>query len=339
MKAIGFTEHLPINNPRSLFEFQTPLPEPRPHDLLVKVTAVAVNPVDTYVRKGGRGKLKSPKIIGYDACGTVTKVGTAVSLFHPGDRVFYAGSILRPGSNSEYQLVDERIVGHAPHTLSDAQAAAMPLTSLTAYEALFEQLGIDRRPQKNAGKTILIINGAGGVGSVATQLARLAGLTVIATASRPAGVKWTKEHGAHFVVNHHQDLVKQVHARGYQYVDYVLGLSSIDDHWQEMCQLIKPNGAISSITENRRPINLRLLTKKRAHFAWEWMYTKSYYSTPDMVTQHQILDRVAQLLDERVLTCTLSKELIPLNAANLRKAHQLVEGGHMIGKVAIAGWE
>ena len=339
MKAIGFTEHLPIDNPHSLYEFQASVPNPHPHDLLVNVAASSVNPVDTYIRKGGRGKLKSPKIIGYDACGIVIKAGAAVTLFKPGDRVFYAGSILRPGSNSEYQLVDERIVGHAPQTLSDAQAAVMPLTSLTAYEALFEQLGISQSSQTNSGKTILIINGTGGAGSVATQLAHLAGLTVIATASHPKGIQWTTEHGAQLVVNHHQDLVKQVRSHGYKYVDYILGLSNIDAHWKEMCQLIKPNGSIVSITENRRPINLSLLTKKRAHFAWEWMYTKSYYSTPDMITQHQILDRVAQLLDDHLLSCTLTKELTPFTAANLRQGHRLVESGHMIGKVAISGWK
>lgn len=236
-------------------------------------------------------KLSKPKIIGWDACGIVEEVGSKVSLFSPGDRVYYAGSFKRSGSNSEYQLVDERIVGNAPKSLTNAQTAAMPLTSLTAYEALFEQLSLSQDKKTNEGKTILIINGAGGVGSVATQLASNAGLTVIATASRPESINWVKSHGAADVVNHRKNLVNEVHKLGYKYVDYILELKDIDSHWKEMCELIKPEGAIASITENRRPINLRLLTPKKAIFAWEWMYTKSYYHTPDMQSQHKILNK------------------------------------------------
>ncbi|MQB69919.1 zinc-binding alcohol dehydrogenase family protein [Limosilactobacillus reuteri] len=339
MKAIGFSEHLDIKNPKSLFEFETPKPTPKGHDLLVKVNAVSVNPVDVGVRRSGHGKLSKPKIIGWDACGIVEKVGSQVSLFSPGDRVYYAGSFKRSGSNSEYQLVDERIVGNAPKSLTDAQAAAMPLTSLTAYEALFEQLSLSQDKTSNEGKTILIINGAGGVGSVATQLASNAGLTVIATASRPESINWVKSHGATDVVNHRKNLVNEVHKLGYKYVDYILELKNIDSHWKEMCELIKPEGAIASITENRRPINLRLLTPKKAIFAWEWMYTKSYYHTPDMQSQHEILNKIATLIDNSELQCTLTQSLSPINANNLREAHSLVENGHMIGKVGVADWE
>ena len=339
MKAIGFSEHLDIKDPKSLFEFETPKPTPKGHDLLVKVNAVSVNPVDVGVRRSGHGKLSKPKIIGWDACGIVEKVGSQVSLFSPGDRVYYAGSFKRSGSNSEYQLVDERIVGNAPKSLTDAQAAAMPLTSLTAYEALFEQLSLSQDKTSNEGKTILIINGAGGVGSVATQLASNAGLTVIATASRPESINWVKSHGATDVVNHRKNLVNEVHKLGYKYVDYILELKDIDSHWKEMCELIKPEGAIASITENRRPINLRLLTPKKAIFAWEWMYTKSYYHTPDMQSQHEILNKIATLIDNSELQCTLTQSLSPINANNLREAHSLVENGHMIGKVGVADWE
>ena len=188
-------------------------------------------------------------------------------------------------------------------------------------------------------KTILIINGAGGVGSVATQLAHLAGLTVIATASRPDSIKWTQDHGTDYVVNHREDLVKQVRKLGYKYVDYILELKDLDGHWKEMCELIKPEGHIVSITENHRPINLRLLTKKKAHFSWEWMYTKSYYQTEDMISQHDILNKIAQMLDNGKLKCTMTKSLEPLNAINLRKAHKLVESGHMTGKVVVYDWE
>lgn len=339
MKAIGFTKHLSIDNPQSLVDFETAKPTPKGHDLLVNTSAVSVNPVDVGVRKSGRAVLKHPKIIGWDACGIVSEVGEDVTLFKPGDRVFYAGSFVRSGSNSEYQLVDERIVGHAPKSLKDDQAAAMPLTSLTAYEALFEQLELALDKDKNSGKTILIINGAGGVGSVATQLAHLAGLTVISTASRSESIKWTKEHGADYVVNHREDLVKQVNDLGYKYVDYILELKDIDGHWKDMCKLIKPEGRIASITENHRPINLRLLTNKKAHFSWEWMYTKSYYHTDDMITQHEILDKIAQMLDNGQLKCTLTKSISPLNAKNLREAHKLVESGHMIGKVVVKDWK
>ena len=341
MKAIGFKKHLKIDDPESLIDFEMKKPTAKGHDLLVKVNAVSVNPVDIGVRKGGHSVLKTPKVIGWDACGVVEEVGSKVSLFKPGDRVFYAGSFIRSGSDGEYQLVDERIVGHAPETLKDNEAAAMPLTSLTAYEALFEQMDLtwNQENKNNQHKTILIINGAGGVGSVATQLAHLAGLTVIATASRPDSIKWTQDHGADYVVNHREDLVKQVRKLGFKYVDYILELKDLDGHWKEMCELIKPEGHIVSITENHRPINLRLLTKKKAHFSWEWMYTKSYYQTDDMITQHDILDKIAQMLDSGKLRCTMTKSLTPLNATNLRKAHKLVESGQMTGRVVVSEWE
>ena len=338
MKAIGFKKHLQIRNPESMIDFEKEKPTAKGHDLLVKVNAVSVNPVDVGVRKSGRAVLRTPKIIGWDACGVVERIGSKVTLFKPGDRVFYAGSFIRSGSDSEYQLVDERIVGHAPKSLRDNEAAAMPLTALTAYEALFEQMGLTQRRENNRDKTILIINGAGGVGSMATQLAHLAGLTVIATASRPDSIKWTQDHGANYVVNHREDLVKQVRELGFKYVDYILELKDLDGHWKEMCELIKPEGHVVSITENRRPINLKLLTKKKAHFSWEWMYTKSYYQTKDMISQHNILDRIAQMLDSGKLKCTMTKSLSPLNAANIRNAHELVEGGHMVGKVVVSGW-
>ena len=339
MKAIGFKKHLKIDDPESLIDFDMEKPTAKGHDLLVKVNAVSVNPVDVGVRKSGHMVLKTPKVIGWDACGVVEEVGSKVSLFKQGDRVFYAGSFIRSGSDSEYQLVDERIVGHAPKTLKDNVAAAMPLTSLTAYEALFEQMGLTWNQENNQSKRILIINGAGGVGSVATQLAHLAGLTVIATASRPDSIKWTQDHGTDYVVNHREDLVKQVRKLGYKYVDYILELKDLDGHWKEMCELIKPEGHIVSITENHRPINLRLLTKKKAHFSWEWMYTKSYYQTEDMISQHDILNKIAQMLDNGKLKCTMTKSLEPLNAINLRKAHKLVESGHMTGKVVVYDWE
>ncbi|MTV82813.1 zinc-binding alcohol dehydrogenase family protein [Secundilactobacillus folii] len=336
MKAIGFTQSLPVSNENSLFEFDEPLPHATDHDLLVRVDGTSINPVDIGVRKSGRGIRKKPKVIGWDAVGQVIEIGEKVSLFKKGDHVFYAGSFKRPGSNSEYQLVDERIVGHAPQKLKNDQIAAMPLTSLTAWEALFEKLELDpKNIEQNAGKTILIINGSGGVGSIATQLAHIAGLNVIATASREKTVAWVKNLGADKTVNHHEDLVQQVRKLGYHYVDYILELNNINQHWNEMAELIKPNGKIASITENRQPVDLKKLTKKRADFSWEWMYSKSYYGTTDLVTQHNILEKIAKLLDQNQLKSTTTEVLSPITAANLRQAHKMVEKGHMMGKVVI----
>lgn len=336
MHAIGFDRHLPIEDNHSFFDVTVPRPEPTGHDLLVQIIATSVNPVDTAVRRNMVGILEHPKVIGWDAYGIVTAVGNDVHDFQSGDRVFYAGSFKRSGTDSDYQLVDERIVGHAPTSLSPAEIAAMPLTSLTAWEALFEQMHLDiDHPADNAGRTLLVINGAGGVGSVATQLAKLAGLTVIATASRPETIAWTKQHGADHVVNHRQDVVEQVHALGLDTVDYILELSNLNQHWSEIVDLIAPSGTIVSITGSNTPIDLRALKQKRATFAWEWMYTKSFYETPDMQSQHAILERVRGLLDAGRLQSTLTKTLTPITAANLRQAHALVESNRMIGKVVL----
>ncbi|RXT56788.1 zinc-binding alcohol dehydrogenase family protein [Lacticaseibacillus chiayiensis] len=337
MKAIGFMQHLPIEQENSLEDLTLPTPTPEGHDLLVNVRAVSVNPVDTGTRGAGHARLAQPKVIGWDAVGIVTAVGEDVTRFHKGDRVFYAGSYKRSGSNAEYQLVDERIVGHAPARLKDDQAAAMPLTSLTAWEALFEKLHIPfDAKEENRHHAILIINGSGGVGSMATQLAHLAGLQVLATASRPESQKWVLEHGADHVLNHRQPLPPQLKAAGFQTVDYILNLSHLDEHWNEIATMIRPDGWVAAITENRRGIDLQKLTKKRATFAWEWMFSKSWYGY-DLASQGAILDKVADLLDDGTIQCTLTKTLQPLNAANLRKAHALVESGHMIGKVVVAG--
>lgn len=335
MKIIGFTKHLPITDPSSLEEFTEEIPTPKGHDLLVKIIATSVNPVDVGVRGYGRGTLKQPKVIGWDAYGTVIQIGNQVSLFKPGDQVFYAGSFIRPGSDSDYQLVDERIVGHAPTKLSAAEIGVMPLTSLTAWEALFERLRIDPQAD-NSDQTILIINGSGGVGSIATQLAHMAGLKVIASASRSETIAWVKKNGADYTVNHRENLVTEVRKLGFHYVDYILNLNDLDGHWNEIAELIKPEGTVCAITENKLGINLQKLTKKAASFNWEWMYTKSYYHTDDMITQHQILDKVADLLDNGDIHSTVTKVLRPINVANLKQAHALVETNHEIGKVAIS---
>lgn len=337
MKAIGFREHLPIESEKSLVDINKEIPVAQGHDLLVKVNAVSVNPVDVSVRRNGRGQLKYPKIIGWDAVGTVAQIGNQVTNFKTGDRVWYAGSFIRPGSDEEFQLVDERIVGSAPVNLSDEQAAAIPLVGLTAYESLFEQLPIDVKAD-NYNKVILIINGAGGVASIAVQLAHLAGLKIIATASRPESIKWAKRNGADYIVNHRHDLVKQIRALGFKYVDYILNLQNLDAHWDEIAQLIKPEGFVAATTENHHLIDLQKLTKKKATFAWEWMYTKSYYHTSEMISQSHILNRLAKLYDDKKLKLIDTKHYSPINTKNLRQAHADVETGHMTGKVTLSGW-
>ncbi|WEV36179.1 zinc-binding alcohol dehydrogenase family protein [Lactobacillus sp. ESL0677] len=334
MKAIGFTKSLPIEDNNSLFEFDMACPEPTNHDLLVKVEGVSVNPVDLVVRQSLRKKVKQPKVIGYDAVGVVTSIGNKVDNFKIGDRIFYAGALKRAGSNSEYQLVDEHIVAKVPQELTDAEVAAMPLTSLTAYEALFEKMQLTFNVLDNKGKTILIINGAGGVGSIAIQLAHLAGLTVIATASRPETRQWCLKLGADYVVNHRKDLCKEVQKIGFKDVDCILELNNIDQHWNEMAEIIKPDGIICSITENKQPIDLQKLTRKRVTFVWEWMFSKTYYHVNE-ASQGKILSQIASLLANQTIKSTVTTTLAPINATNLRKAHKMVQSGHMIGKVVV----
>ncbi|MFT8457706.1 MAG: zinc-binding alcohol dehydrogenase family protein [Liquorilactobacillus ghanensis] len=336
MNAVGVQVNSsnPVDVQPNLVDFQTEKPVATGHDLLVKIMAVSVNPIDVAVRKQVSKSSPQPKILGWDALGTVESVGSDVSLFQPGDRVFYAGDYRRAGSDAAYQLVDERLVGHAPQKLTVSQAAAMPLTALTAWEALFEKLALS--PKNNEpGQTILIINGAGGVGSIAIQLAKMAGLRVIATASRPETKAWVKKMGADLILNHRQSLPQQLRATGQQDVDYILGLNDIDGHWKEMAELIKPNGRIVSITGNQHPLDLGLLKPKSVTFAWEWMYTKSFYQLPTMITQHDTLEKISQLLDQGILHSTLRQSLEPLNAKVLQQAHKMIESNHTIGKIVI----
>ncbi|MFD1605606.1 zinc-binding alcohol dehydrogenase family protein [Flavobacterium artemisiae] len=335
MKAIGFKTSLPIEDQDSFIEFETVKPIPAGHELLVKIEAVSVNPVDFKIRQSAAKEtvLETPKIIGWDAVGIVQAVGEKVTLFEVGDPVYYAGDITKQGSNAEYQVVDERIVGRKPKSLSIEEAAAMPLTTLTAWEILFDRIRIN--PEKDKGKSILIIGGAGGVGSIAIQLAKkLAGLTVIATASRPESIAWCKEQGADFVVNH-KNLVEEVRNAGFQYVDFILDFVDTNFYWDIMAELIKPQGHIASITGSAEPVVLNKLKGKSVSFSWELMYTRSMFETDDIQEQHNILNKTADLLDEGVLKHTLKETLIGLTAENLKKAHQKLESGTTIGKIAI----
>ena len=337
MKAAGLKQYLPIEDENSLLDVEIPKPTAKGKDLLVEVKAISVNPVDYKVRAPQDKVESEPKILGWDAAGVVVEVGEEVTEFQPGDEVYYAGDITRPGSNSEFQLIDERIVGRKPQNLDFARAAAFPLTSITAWEALFERLNIDKKGA-DAGKSILIVNGAGGVGSIAIQLAKLAQLKVIATASRDETTAWCQKMGADDVVNHRNDLAKEIEKIGYRNVDYILCLSHTDAHWQAMTKAIKPQGTICSIVENEHPLNMDTLKSKSAGLVWEFMFTRSMYQTEDMSEQSKLLNELSQLIEDGVITSTCNDVVKPINAQNLRNVHQRLEKGRTIGKIAIADW-
>jgi NADPH2:quinone reductase len=335
MKAIGFKTSLPITEDESFIEFDTPIPTPQGRDILVKIKAISVNPVDYKIRQNSAKDtvLESPKVIGWDASGTVEAVGEAVKLFKVGDAVYYAGDLTRSGSNTEYQLIDERIVGLKPTKLSDSEAAAMPLTALTAWESLYDRMRISS--EKDEGKSILIIGGAGGVGSIAIQLAKkVSGLKVITTASRAETKEWCKAMGADAVVDH-KNLIEEVRAAGYQEVDFILDFVDLNGYWDAIVELIKPQGHIASITGSATPIALNKLKNKSATFSWELMYTRSMYQTGDMEEQHHILNKLAALFDDGTLKTTLNTTLKGFTAENLKEAHRLLESGKTIGKVVI----
>lgn len=338
IKAVGFMKHLPIIEKDSFIDIDIEQPVAKDHELLVEIDGISVNPVDTFVRRDGQDDTSlSPKIIGWDAVGRVIGKGDQVSLFDIGDRVWYAGDFTKSGSNAAQQVIDERLVGLAPSNLPTSQAAAIPLVGLTAYEALFEQMRLPLTG--NEGKVLLIINGAGGVGSIAIQLAKLAGLTVIATASKPASISWVKQLGADYIIDHHQDVVRQVRDLGYQYVDYCLNLNSLDLHFQAISELIKPDGHIVAIGENKKPIDLQDLKRKRASFSWEWMFSKSYYQTDEMITQHEILTHLSDLYQAEKLQVIAQKTYSPINAQTMRQAHTDIESGLTVGKITLTGWD
>jgi alcohol dehydrogenase/NADPH2:quinone reductase len=335
MKAVGFKKSLPIEEKNSFIDFETEKPTPGENDLLVKIEAVSVNPVDYKVRKNSAKdkELESPKIIGWDAAGTVEEVGENVQNFKKGEEVFYAGVANRPGSNTEYQLIDEKSAGHKPKKLSWEEAAAMPLTSLTAWESIFERLPITENSGSN--KVILVIGGAGGVGSIGIQiLKKLTQLKVIATASREETEAWCREKGADVVVNH-KELEKEMKRKGFEQVDYILNFSNTDIHWNAMAELIKPQGHICSIVETKDPVDLNKLKNKSVAFHWELMFTRPTFKTEDMHKQHEILERISSLLDEGILVSTLNKTFNGLKAETFREVHKLQESGKSIGKNVI----
>lgn len=337
MKAVGYAASLPISEARSLFDFEAPTPEIGPRDLLVRVKAISVNPVDTKVRMRRQGTDEAPVILGWDAAGVVEAVGAGVALFKPGDEVFYAGSLPRPGTNAELHAVDERIVALKPKTLGFAEAAALPLTAITAWEGLFDRLRLPVGKGGDGG-TLLIIGAAGGVGSIATQLARrLTTLTVIGTASRPESTKWVKDLGAHHVIDHRKPLSEELKTLGIAHADAVFALTQTDKHWTEIAAALKPQGAVCVI-DDPGALDIGLLKQKAATFVWEFMFTRALFETPDMAAQHRLLTEVGGLVDEGLLRTTLGANFGAISAENLKRAHAALESGASIGKVVLEGW-
>jgi NADPH2:quinone reductase len=330
MRAVGLYRYLPIDNPESLLDVEIETPAAAGRDLLVEVKAVSVNPVDTKRRAPKDLVEKTPKILGFDAAGVVKAAGPDCVLFRPGDAVYYAGSVIRPGTNSEFHLVDERIVGRKPASLSFPEAAALPLTTLTAWELMFDRMKISRSGA-DAGRSLLILGGAGGVGSIAIQLAKkLAKLKVTASASRAESIAWCKGLGADDTVDHSKPIEGEY--------DYVLCLSSSDVYWSQFPKITKPQGRIGLIVRATKPVDLQILHDKSLAVCLEGMFTRSTFQTDDMEAQHALLDEAAGLIEAGVLRGTMTQNLGRIDAANLRRAHRMLEDGHVIGKLVLEGW-
>ncbi len=340
MKAVGLYKYLPIDHPESLIDIDVPKPKAEGRDLLVRIKAVAVNPVDTKLRAPKDKTEQSPKILGWDAAGIVEETGPDVSLFKKGDEVYYSGSIIRQGCNAEYQLVDERITGRKPSNLTFEEAAALPLTTITAWESMFEQMCIPCGDKDaTAESSLLIIGGAGGVGSIAVQLAKqLSGLKVIATASRKETTDWCLKMGADYVINHHGDLAGELSKIGYKAVDYIFCLSTTESYFSKAAEIIKPFGRFCSIVglKEGSTLDMNLLRSKSATFSWEFMFTKSSYQTSDIISQHNLLNKTAELAEADRIKTTMTENFGILNAESLRKAHRKIESGSAIGKIVLS---
>jgi NADPH:quinone reductase len=338
VRAVGLYKHLPVDDAESLVDLAVPKPLPSQRELLVEVKAISVNPVDYKVRARPGPDENPPRILGWDVAGVVSDVGPQVKLFKRGDEVYYAGSIQKPGGNSEFHVVDERIVGHKPRKLAFAAAAALPLTTLTAWEGLFDQLGISPSGA-DRGKTLLLIGAAGGVGSIAIQLAKkLAGLRVVGTASRPESAQWVRELGADAVIDHTGDLAAQMRAAGIAEADYVFCLTDALPYFPRFAPVMRPQGKLCLIVSMSGAVDLTPLMQKSISIHWEFMFTRSLFETADIERQHQILREAAALIDDGTLRTTLAESLGPINAANLRRAHQMLERGRTIGKLVLEGF-
>jgi zinc-binding alcohol dehydrogenase family protein len=338
MKAVAYYQSLPISDTRSLQDIEAPEPVAGPRDLLVEVKAISVNPVDTKIRQNVQPEGGAAKILGWDVAGVVKAVGSEVTLFQPGDKVFYAGSLTRPGANSELHVVDERIVGHMPKSLSFAHAAALPLTAITAWELLFERLQVAEGKVDDQ-NSLLIVGAAGGVGSILTQLARqLTSLKVIGTASRPETERWVRDLGAHEVLDHSKALSEELKRVGLNAVTHVASLTQTEQHLDQLVEALKPQGKLALI-DDPKALDVTKLKRKSLSLHWEFMYTRSMFETEDMIEQHNLLNRVAELVDAGTLKTTFGEHFGTINAENLRRAHELLESGKAKGKIVLEGFE
>lgn len=335
MKAIGYQKSLPIENELSLQDIELETPTAHGHDILVEVKAVSVNPVDFKIRQAMPAAEGEYKVIGWDATGIVKSVGENVSLFKPGDKVWYAGDITRSGSNAQFQLVDERIVGHMPSSLSYGEAAALPLTSITAWELLFDRLNVAKNDDS---KSILVIGAAGGVGSIMVQLLKQrTKLNIIASASRAETISWLEDLGADTIVNHRNPLSEEFAAKNLSEVDYVVSLNNTEQHLPEIEKVVKPQGQFALI-DDPETLNIVPFKNKSVSVHWELMFTRSLFKTDDMQEQHVILNNVATMIDQGLIKTTVGEHLGKINAANLRKAHQHLESQIAKGKVVLEGF-
>ncbi|CAH0350838.1 zinc-binding alcohol dehydrogenase family protein [Aquabacterium sp. CECT 9606] len=336
MKAVGYHQNLPLSHPECLLDLDLPEPTPGPRDLLVQVHAISVNPVDLKVRASTPPVAGQAKVLGWDAAGVVLSVGEQVRHFKSGDRVWYAGSIGRAGSNAERQVVDERIVSHMPTSLDFAQAAALPLTAITAWELLFDRLGVQRGGGQ--GQRLLVVGASGGVGSILVQLARqFTQLQVIGTASRPETADWVHAQGAHHVIDHSQPLNAELARIGVQGVHLVASLTHTDRHFEALVEALLPQGKLALIDDPATPIDARLLKRKSLSLHWEMMFARSVFETPDMAEQGALLAQVAQGIDQGVLRSTVTRDFGTVTAAHLKEAHAWVDSGRAIGK-GVLSW-
>jgi zinc-binding alcohol dehydrogenase family protein len=337
MKAVGYKEALPANHADALIDIELPEPSPGSRDILVEVRAISVNPVDTKIRRSAAAEPGEFKVLGWDAAGVVRAVGNEVTLFKAGDRVMYAGSLLRPGANSELHLVDERLVGRMPESLDFEEAAALPLTSVTAWELLFDRLQVPHGTEAS-GRTLLIVGAAGGVGSIMVQLARkLTGYTVIGTASRPESREWVRELGAHHVIDHTRPLSEELQNIGIAQVDIVASMTHTEQHLPEIVKSLAPQGKLGLIDDPEH-LDVMTLKPKSISLHWEFMCTRSIFETPDMIEQHHILDEIAHLVDSGTLKSTLTQRFGVINAANLLRVHALIESDKARGKIVLSGF-
>ena len=346
MKAVGYTESLPIDDPKSLQDVELPQPAAEGRDLLVRVRAIGVNPVDFKVRQRTAAEPGETKVLGWDAVGEVVATGEAASLFEPGDQVYYAGDVTRQGSNAEYQIVDERIVGRKPASLNDAEAAALPLTTITAWEMLFDHLGFEQQPPEEISPTddvILVVGAAGGVGSILIQLAKkLTGATVVATASRPESRQWVESLGADFVVNHREPLLPQIEQLVSEGkiapITHVASLNATDQYFDDYVAALRPFGRIAMI-DDPASLDVMKIKPKSLSLHIEFMFARSMHNADDMQVQHELLETVASLVDQGHIRTTAGKNLGVINADNLRAAHSELESGTAVGKIVLEGFE